>query len=317
MPEPALDLLPVDITPFKDGNTGIAYVHRFDSGRPGPHVLVNALTHGNEVCGAHALKLILDEEIRPQRGVMTLSFANVAAYESFDAKKPSASRYLDEDFNRLWSHDRLSTARRSAELDRARELRPVIEEADYLLDIHSMQSESPALMLSGTAQKGRVLAQAVGVPTYIVADAGHRAGARMRDYGDFANPEHARTALLVECGQHWQAVSRTVAIDTALRFLGALDIVDTETTADFISDGEPPAQRLIEVTKAVTIETDDFAFAREFAGLEVIAEAGTTLATDGGRPIVTPYDDCVLVMPSQRLVKGQTAVRLGRLHELA
>jgi len=317
MPEPALELLPVDITPFKDGNTGIAYVHRFDSGRPGPHVLVNALTHGNEVCGAHALKLILDEEIRPQRGVMTLSFANVAAYESFDAKKPSASRYLDEDFNRLWSHDRLSTARRSAELDRARELRPVVEEADYLLDIHSMQSESPALMLSGTAQKGRVLAQAVGVPAYIVADAGHRAGARMRDYGDSANPEHARTALLVECGQHWQAVSRTVAIDTALRFLGALDIVDAEATAGFVSDGEPPAQRLIEVTKAVIIETDDFAFARAFAGLEVIAEAGTTLATDGGRPIVTPYDDCVLVMPSQRLVKGQTAVRLGRLHELA
>jgi len=26
----------------------------------------------------------------------------------------------------------------------------------------------------------------------------------------------------------------------------------------------------------------------------------------------TPYDDCVLIMPSRRLVKGQTAVRLGR-----
>jgi len=317
MADAPLQLLPVDITPFKNGNTGIDYVHRFDSGRPGPHVLLNALTHGNEVCGAHALKLLLDEEVRPQHGVLTLSFANVAAYHSFDAGNPTASRYLDEDFNRLWTHEVLASPRRSAELDRARELRPVVEEADFLLDLHSMQGESPALMLSGTAEKGRVLAQGVGVPAFIVADAGHRAGARMRDYGDFANPEHARTALLVECGQHWQQVSRAVAIDSALRFLVALDIIAADTAAPFLNDDAPPPQRLIEVTKAVTIETDDFAFEREYTGLEVIAEAGTVLAHDGGRPIVTPYEDCVLVMPSQRLVKGQTAVRLGRLHELA
>jgi hypothetical protein len=26
----------------------------------------------------------------------------------------------------------------------------------------------------------------------------------------------------------------------------------------------------------------------------------------------TPYDECVLIMPSRRLLPGQTAVRLGR-----
>lgn len=35
----------------REGNTGVDYVHRFDSGVPGPHVLFNALTHGNEFCG--------------------------------------------------------------------------------------------------------------------------------------------------------------------------------------------------------------------------------------------------------------------------
>jgi hypothetical protein len=28
--------------------------------------------------------------------------------------------------------------------------------------------------------------------------------------------------------------------------------------------------------------------------------------------VLTPYDDCVLVMPSRRLTRGSTAVRLGR-----
>ena len=44
-----------DITGFRDGNCGIDYVHTWDSGMPGPHVLLSALVHGNEICGAIAL----------------------------------------------------------------------------------------------------------------------------------------------------------------------------------------------------------------------------------------------------------------------
>jgi hypothetical protein len=46
--------------------------------------------------------------------------------------------------------------------------------------------------------------------------------------------------------------------------------------------------------------------------MEVIADRDTVIAHDGEAPIRTPYDDCVLIMPSRRLVAGQTAVRLGR-----
>ena len=42
----ALELAAPDISPYEAGNTGIPYVTSFESGRPGPHVLVNALTHG-------------------------------------------------------------------------------------------------------------------------------------------------------------------------------------------------------------------------------------------------------------------------------
>jgi hypothetical protein len=66
------------------------------------------------------------------------------------------------------------------------------------------------------------------------------------------------------------------------------------------------------VTQAVTIETDRFEFAQDYHGLEVIPKTGTVIAHDGGRAIRTPYDNCVLVMPTRRITKGQTAVRLGR-----
>ena len=58
--------------------------------------------------------------------------------------------------------------------------------------------------------------------------------------------------------------------------------------------------------------TDHFRFERDFRGQEVIPAAGTLLGTDGAREIRTPYPDCVLIMPTRRLARGQTAVRLGR-----
>jgi hypothetical protein len=47
--------------------------------------------------------------------------------------------------------------------------------------------------------------------------------------------------------------------------------------------------------------------------MEVIARAGTVIAHDGAQAVATPYDNCVLIMPSMRLRKGETAVRLGRV----
>jgi hypothetical protein len=70
---------------------------------------------------------------------------------------------------------------------------------------------------------------------------------------------------------------------------------------------------VIEVTDAVTVESDRFQFSEPYTGLEIIARAGTVIGHDGDRPIATPYDECVLIMPSQRLARGQTAVRLGHL----
>jgi predicted deacylase len=305
----AVELSPPDIHQFRAGNTGIPYVTTFDSGRPGPHVMVNALTHGNELCGAIALVTLFEREIRPIRGKLTLSFANVAAFETFDPAQPSASRFVDEDFNRVWDDTTLDGPRDSVELRRARELRPVVDTVDLLLDIHSMQHSTPPLMMAGMTRKATALARRVAIPEVIVRDAGHAAGRRMRDYRDFADERSPKNALLVECGQHWEARSAEVAVETTLRFLAAVGAIDPG-----LAPAEPaPPQRVIEVTEAVTVATERFRFLAPYRGLEVIAKAGTVIAYDGEAPVVTPYDDCVLIMPSRRLVPGQTAVRLGRL----
>ena len=74
----------------------------------------------------------------------------------------------------------------------------------------------------------------------------------------------------------------------------------------------PAAPRVVEVTQAVTIQSDAFRFAAPYVGMELIERAGTVIGYDGEVPVATPYDNCVLVMPSMRLRKGETAVRRGR-----
>ena len=313
MPSIPVELQAPDIQPHRRTNTGADFVHTFDSGVAGPHVLVNALTHGNEICGAIVVDRLLRREIRPARGKLTLAFANVEAFFRFDPSNPYASRFVDEDFNRVWSPATLDGKGDTVELRRARVLRPFIEAADFLLDIHSMLEPSPPVMICGPLDKGIRFAFDVGVPENIVSDTGHSNGTRMRDFGGFGDPASPKNALLVECGQHWERAAEHVAWQTTWRFLDVLGVVDRALAAREIDAGVPP-QRLIRVTEAVIANSPAFRFAKTFAGLEVIPRRGDVIAWDGDEPVRAPYDNCVLVMPVPNNVKtGLTAVRLGRL----
>jgi len=289
------------------------YVHVRDSGRPGPTVMVASLTHGNEVSGAIVVDALLAAGLKPRQGKLVFSFNNIDAYHSFDAANPFKSRMIDEDFNRTWG--RLDQPATTLETRRAQAIKPFVESADFLLDLHSMHDDCVPLMLCGPLERGVTLAQKLGAPADIVRDRGHAAGMRMRDYGAFGDPASDRTALLIETGQHWRASSVAVAKDVTARFL-----VETgaATEADLPAGWKqpaPPRQRVVQVTHAIATKRGNFVSARRFEGQEVIARAGTVLGHDDGEPVTTPYDNCVLVMPSinRPLRAGVTVVRLGRL----
>jgi predicted deacylase len=308
-----IEISPPDITPYKTGNTGVDYVHVLDSGKPGPNVMVQALTHGNEFCGAMALKGLFDERIRPEKGKLTLAFANVAAFARFDFNDPDRSRYIDEDYNRVWADDALFGPRKSVELTRARELRPFVDAADYLLDLHSMHEPCRPIMVCAKSEKSAAFSRRIGVPGDLLIDTGHPAGLRMIERGGFGDPASARTAVLIECGQHWEKSAAEVAVDTLFRFLNVTGCVSASICKTHARLQPPAVQKLIRVTEAVVAKSMNFKFPYLYKGLEVIPKAGTVIATDGDTTWRTPYDDCVMVMPSLAHVKpGTTVLRLGR-----
>lgn len=318
----AVEVACPDISRWEKSNFGAApYVHEFQAQAAGADVLITSLVHGNEYTGAivlsELLSLLGSGKLLLRRGRLTAVFANVEGFARFDAKQPDTSRFVDQDLNRVWSATLLASDQHSSELTRARAIRPYVERATHLLDLHSMHEPCEPLLITGLLPRNVAFAQSLGGVGQVVMDAGHKDGVRMRDFAGFGSEGSEKIALLLEAGQHWQQASVTAARDVVVRFLLRADVL---TMQDVIAAGlqgwlaadrQSPAP--VKVTHAVVARSMQFEFVQPYTGNEVIKIAGTVIARDEGQTITTPYDNCVLVMPSIRQLRpGVTTVRLGQ-----
>ncbi|MCI3208633.1 MULTISPECIES: succinylglutamate desuccinylase/aspartoacylase family protein [Pandoraea] len=305
-----LDVSQPDLSSYRKGNTGIDYVHRFESGRPGPHVLVNALTHGNEICGMVAVKHLLDSEVRPAIGTLTLSFANVEAYNAFDPARPYDNRQLVHNLNRIWTPEILDGQENSPEICRARELRPALDAADHLLDIHSTRADVAPFWVYPPFARNTELASAIQrVPLHLeMSPALSPAGATgLTQYGHYGNSFTRNTGVVIECGQHFKPESSRLATEVVKDYLAYFGLITTPR--DEIEPHAPP--RRFELLTVCMVRTTEFSFVRPLTGFEVFSR-GELIATDGDDEIRSPCDHCTIFMPTQEAIVGREAVYLTR-----
>ncbi|HEX2541339.1 MAG TPA: succinylglutamate desuccinylase/aspartoacylase family protein [Caldimonas sp.] len=303
---PVFEVLPRDLSPYRAGNTGIDYVHRFDSGRPGPHVLINALTHGNEFCGMVAVCHLLDSGVRPRIGTLTLSFANVAAYETFDRAQPFESRLITHNLNRVWSSAWLDGNEDSVELRRARAMRPAVAAADHILDIHSTSQDVVPFWVYPAFERNVAVASALPRPNvHLVMPAGLGSGTPLIQHGAHGLAAGgAGAALVVECGQHFRQASAELAQEVALDFLGHFGLIERPVAP-------PPETRRFELLRTHVIQDASFAFVRPLVGFETFAK-DELIATDGALEIRAPCDECTVFMPARKAIVGREGVYLTR-----
>lgn len=304
---PPLEVLPRDLSAYRAGNTGIPYVHRFESGQPGPHVLVNALTHGNEICGMVAATHLLDQGIRPRIGTLTVSFANVAAYESFDPQRPFESRQLVHNLNRVWSDELLAGNDDSPELRRARELRPAVAAADHILDLHSTSQDNPPFWVYPAYPRNSEVALAIGRPSiHMLMPQGLGSGTPVIQHGRHGLADSgAGAALVAECGQHFRRATSELAVQVTLDFLAHFGLIAPQEPA-----APRVAQQRYELLRTYVVQTPQFAFTRPLKGFETFA-AGELIATDGGTEIRAP-EDCTILMPTMKPVPGREGMYITR-----
>ncbi len=304
-----------DLTAERLGNTDTVGVWHFDSGLAGPSVLITALMHGNELCGAWTLKELLAKQTRPAKGKLTLAFCNLEAFDRFDRNAHDASRLVDEDLNRVWTEQRLAHPV-TAEGRRAVQLRPWVEQADCVLDLHSMHEPAPPLLVTGLLQRNIDFGLSLGLPKHLIVDGGHKDGTRMRDFAQFGDENGQALALLIECGFHGDPSSLRVARHVTGRVLLQSGVVQGDGLLaewDMQACKPEPNPQVFSVTGAVVAISKDVTFTQPWQGMECIEKAGTVIGHNDGAPITTPHDNCFLVMPSLRqLIPGVSVMRFAR-----
>lgn len=283
---------PVNIEPYAKGNTGIPYLWTFDSGKPGPHCMVCGIMHGNEIAGALVLDQLLSEEMRPLIGKLTFCFGNPKAYQLFDANNPTLSRFVDQDINRVWGKELTDKSQNSYEINRARELFPVISSVDYLLDIHSMQASGPAVAISSDSEAAfDCVKKLTQIPFVIAGKVPDPQLLRLRDLPHFNNSAHPRAAIQIEAGQHWERETVVKANQIVRQFLQGYGLIRKSELPTM------PPQRQLKTVQIMQQSADEFHFSQDFQSGTFFEKAGSLIGTDGDKKITTPVDNCYLIMP--------------------
>ena len=312
-PDYPREIARADLSPYRHSSTGVDYVHTSDSGVPGLHVMVNALTHGNEWCGMYVVKRLLDTNLRPRTGRLSLSFANIAAYERVGAEGVSA-RFVERDFNRLWHDDLLQADCQSVEAIRAHQMRPLVKTVDRLLDLHSTWHALQPFFVLSQLPRVRQLADQLAVPPrqLFLPDVWHE-GYHLIDYGAFRHGGASAVGIIAECGQHFAQTSVDTAWRVAVRFLLVNATIDADMAA-LLCPGMAPGGTLerYEIVQPVIARTDALRLTCCYAGF-VHFSAGQLAALDGDEQVLAPFDGAVLLAPRPDPKAGQQAFSWGRV----
>lgn len=283
---------PVDIECYSEGNTGIPYLWSFSAEEAGPHLMICAVMHGNEIAGAVVLDRFLKENLRPLKGRISFCFGNPKAYKNFDKNNPTQSRFVDQDINRIWGAELSDASLDSYELRRARQLKEYLIGVDYLLDIHTMQADGPAIALIADRQVSLECAKKLTEIPFILTGKVHDPESlRLRDLPNFGLTNKHSVAIQIEAGQHWKADTVVVAENIARQFLEVYGAIEVKTRKPQLT------QKRLRIIKTLHQKDDRFHYNHDIKSGDFFPKAGALLAKDGESYIRTPQDNCYFLMP--------------------
>jgi succinylglutamate desuccinylase len=263
--------------------------------------------HGNETCGYQVLRGLRDPahplRRRIRAGTLVLIHGNPAAFRQ-------RRRFTEggTDLNRLFDFsfvERLPEEAWTYEHRRALVLRPVLERLDGVLDLHSSTLPSDPFVITS--------------PSLLTA--ARRLGCRWVTHG-WDGPglladrvltgllhRRGRPAFSVECGQHDDSHTVEVAWQTTERFLELMGMLE----GDLPADGQ--ACTVLQVVHRVGKPTQNFAFARPFAGFDPVAPGEAIGQGDGVE--LTVKEDFRVLLPNADVPVGEDMLYLGRVHRRA
>ncbi|HEY6895324.1 MAG TPA: succinylglutamate desuccinylase/aspartoacylase family protein [Rhodanobacteraceae bacterium] len=259
-------------------------VVRITTDVPGPRVVMFSGVHGDEISGIHAVEKLFFDFFTGARtlrtGTRTLARANA---EAIAAER----RYLKHNLNRMYKDDYGPEIDRNAyEYRRAQELKSILRQCDYFLDLHSAPiAQEPFLIAE---QHAIDFFAELGLPYIITGWNKFSGGTTGGDGENYANAHGAKAATL-ESGSHFEKRSNDVAYRTVVTMLSLLGMIDA------VADAKREEAEIIDMYAVVTKEADDFRYVGDVRNFQRLAR-NEAFAYQGGKPI-TVAEDSILLIP--------------------
>ncbi len=208
--------------------------HHFQGNGAHPlHCVLGFLVHGNEYGTLPAaLKLQQDLLERPPAGPVTLLLGNVDAARA-------EQRYLEEDFNRVFTFDRTAE---TLERRRAETVRPILDACDIFLDFHQTQTETKSPFWTLPWKQDLVLlARALSLAPRGLTRRADQAFSPGRRCLDEYVRDRQKLGLTVEVGfRGWDSVQEERAYLGGHRLLSIAERMASGQSLDAIATEHPP-----------------------------------------------------------------------------
>ena len=259
-------------------------VIRITTDAAGPRVVMFSGVHGDELSGIHAVEKLFFDFFTGARtllkGSLTLARGNARAIAA-------ERRYVTYNLNRMYKDEYgPDIDRNEYEYKRAQELKSILRDCDYFLDLHSAPiAQEPFLIAE---QHAIDFFARLGLPYIIMGWNRFSGGTTGGDGENYANAHGAKAATL-ESGSHFEKRSNDVAYRTVITMLSLLGMIEP------VADEKRADAEIIDMYAVVTKEADDFRYAGEVRNFQRFAR-NEAFAFQNGKPM-TVSEDSILLIP--------------------
>lgn len=274
-----------------------------------PHLVILGAIHGDEFCGTQAIDRIIqefkDKQITLTHGNVTfIPICNPKAYEE---KK----RFIDRNLNRALFIKENPKAYEDF-IDPI--LCPILETADYLLDLHSYASDGGPFAFIGTASQEEIsYARHLGINHFVYgwADAYGKSDADPKF--SWGTTEYARRfgakAITVECGHHHNTDASDIGYQTIRHALDYLNMVEGAAL---------PALSLKEQyfvqMHSVFFKEKEGEWLKPWQHYDHIAQGEVIAHYKDGEQIIA-QEECYIILPKKNATIGKEWFYLGKRTE--
>lgn len=280
-------------------------IYRLTSGEAGPHLTILGAVHGNEKSGPLALHKLLKHL---ESGAVTLACGTLTLIPVSNPKAYAANtRFIDYNLNRsMYPRDEIMHYE-----DTLRNvLCPLLEETDYLLDLHSCTAKSDAFVMAGgdlTNPDTLAFMQGLGVPR--IVNGWRNIVGENKDIPDprhaFGTTEYAREygahAITLECGNHEHPRGPDMAYQAACNAMQTLGLAQINPDLK-INDVFQEKQITISL-KAAQFKTQEGEFCEEWENMQAVSK-GTDIGRFADGTVFIMPEDGYLIMPNKNAVMG-------------